>query len=63
MPADGKELISKLQERKICLKGPFGKIPFNGHLRITVGNEEQMLMLCREIEGLMKTSVGEKVKL
>lgn len=46
-------LISKLAERKLYIKGPFEKHPFSGHLRVTTGDEEQMNLLCDEIERLI----------
>ena len=50
---DEKKLLSELEKKRICLNGPFFKPPFSGHLRVTVGNREQMLMLCQEIENIV----------
>ena len=40
------ELKQYLEENRILIKGPFGKHPFDNHLRITVGDEDQINYFC-----------------
>ena len=44
------DLKQYLEENCIFIKGPFSKHPFDNHLRITVGDQNQMHMLCDAIE-------------
>ena len=48
------EIMSHLEENHILIKGPFEKPPFDNHLRITVGDEQQMNMFCDSIENFIK---------
>ena len=38
--------INHLETKNILIKGPFDKFPFNNHLRVTVGSENQMNLFC-----------------
>jgi histidinol-phosphate aminotransferase len=40
------ELKQYLEKNKILIRGPFERYPFDNHLRITVGDEEQMNLFC-----------------
>ena len=44
------DLKQYLEENCIFIKGPFSKHPFDNHLRITVGDEDQMNHFCDIIE-------------
>ena len=50
---DGKQVIRDLVERRIFIKGPFADVPFNGHLRVTVGTASQMEMFCSAVEEII----------
>ena len=41
-----KDVVKFLLEKNIFIKGPFNNKPFNDHLRLTVGDEEQMNYFC-----------------
>ena len=47
------ELKQYLEENRILIRGPFGKHPFDNHLRITVGDEKQMNYFCDTIENFL----------
>lgn len=47
------ELKQYLEENRILIRGPFGKYPFDNHLRITVGDENQMNYFCDTIENFL----------
>tara|TARA_Y100000816_G_scaffold291580_1_gene283363 strand:+ start:1051 stop:2118 length:1068 start_codon:yes stop_codon:yes gene_type:complete len=42
-----------LEENRILIRGPFGKHPFDDHLRITIGDEKQMNYFCDTIEDFL----------
>jgi histidinol-phosphate aminotransferase len=42
-----------LEENCIFIKGPFSKHPFDNHLRITVGDEEQMNYFCDTLDNFL----------
>ena len=44
------ELKQYLEENRIFIRGPFGKYPFDNHLRITIGDVKQMNYFCDIIE-------------
>ena len=41
-----KDVVKFLLEKNIFIKGPFNNKPFNDHLRLTAGDEEQMNYFC-----------------
>ena len=41
-----KELVKYLEDKRVLIKGPFEKHPFDSHLRITVGDEDQINYFC-----------------
>ena len=47
------ELKQYLEENRILIKGPFDKHPFDNHLRITVGDEEQMNNFCDTLDNFL----------
>jgi len=47
------ELKQYLEENRILIREPFGKHPFDNHLRITVGDEEQMNYFCDTVENFL----------
>ncbi len=47
------ELKQYLEENRILIRGPFGKHPFEDHLRITIGNAKQMNYFCDCIENYL----------
>ena len=47
------ELKQYLEENRILIRGPFGKHPFDNHLRITIGDEKQMNYFCDTIENFL----------
>ncbi len=53
---DPKKVLADLAKKKIILKGPFDRLPFTGHLRVTVGTPAQMNMVCDELA----KNVGER---
>lgn len=55
---NSKQLMARLEEKRIFIKGPFTKKPFSGHLRVTVGTQDQMNMFCDEIENILKTQTS-----
>lgn len=48
------ELKQYMEENHILISGPFSKHPFDDHLRITIGDQNQMNMLCDAIESYME---------
>jgi len=47
------DLKQYLEENRIFIKGPFLKYPFDNHLRITVGDEEQMNFFCDTLDNFL----------
>ena len=48
------DIKNALEEKKILISGPFLKEPFNGQLRITVGDIDQMKHFCEELKVIIK---------
>ena len=42
-----------LEKNRILIRGPFEKHPFDGHLRITIGDEKQMNYFCDTLENYL----------
>jgi len=45
-----------LKQNRIHISGPFEKLPFNDHLRITAGDEYQMNLFCGTVEKFLNNN-------
>ena len=48
------ELKQYMENNHILISGPFSKKPFDDHLRITIGDQKQMNMLCDTIDSYLE---------
>lgn len=54
---DAKESVENLKKQNIYIKGPFGGVPVDGMIRITVGPPEQMNEFMDALESVMNESI------